>query len=200
MKKRLCTLTIICLLMGGLSACGTNNTSQASNSPAQSPTTHKPQPSPSKNTRGNLVKHIGETAGIRKSESSQTLIAQWNVNSITIDQQCTVENHKPPADGHHLVGLDIDASTTKDFTEPEYGVLMLGSPAAWKFISSDGTLSNSTLISDSSENCLPQEQLLPYNIGQGLRAHGIVVLDAPSTDGFLRYSNGPSTGWEYPLS
>lgn len=200
MEKRLCTLTLICLLMGGLSACRTNSTPQASNSPAQSPTTHKPQPSPSKNTRGNLVKHIGETAGIRKSESPETLIAQWKVNSITIDQQCTVENHEPPADGHHLVGLDIDVSTTKDFTEPEHSVLLLGSPFVWKFISSDGTLSNSMLSSSSSENCLPPEQLLPNNIGQGLRAHGIVVLDVPSTDGSLLYSEGPSNGWEYPLS
>lgn len=100
----------------------------------------------------------------------------------------------------NLVGLDIDASTTKDFTEPEHSLLLLGSPFAWRFISSDGTLSNSMLGSCSSENCLPSEQLLPNKIGQGLRAHGIVVMDVPSTDGSLLYSEGPSNGWEYPLS
>ncbi|MBI0048020.1 hypothetical protein [Bifidobacterium choladohabitans] len=93
----------------------------------------------------------------------------------------------------NLVGLDIDASTTKDFTEPEHSLLLLGSPFAWRFISSDGTLSNSMLGSSNSENRLPSEQLLPNNIGQGPRAHGIVSWTSLRRTAPYAIQKGPRT-------
>ena len=93
----------------------------------------------------------------------------------------------------NLVGLDIDVSTTKDFTEPEHSLLLLGSPFVWRFISSDGTLSNSMLGSSNSENRLPSEQLLPNNIGQGPRAHGIVSWTSLRRTAPYAIQKGPRT-------
>lgn len=48
--------------------------------------------------------------------------------------------------------------------------------------------------------CLTDTETLPGSIGPGTQASGKVVFDIPSTDGILVYSDGPSGGWEYPLS
>lgn len=166
----------------------------------------KPQQTekPKTSSRGNLIKHIGDIAGISASKNSSDLIAQWTVKNITIDAPCTPSYEgapTTPSNGHFIM-LDIEVETTSGF-DSRYGQLALGSPAAWTYIKKDGTQWNGrldgTIDNMAVYSCIPDNESLPGTIGQGVKAEGKVMLDVPATDGYLVYTDG-SNGWEYPLS
>ncbi|NMM98080.1 hypothetical protein [Bifidobacterium olomucense] len=159
---------------------------------------------PKTSSRGNLIKHIGDVAGISASAGSSDLIAQWTVKNIIIDAPCTpaYEGASTTPSNGHFVMLDIEVETTSEF-DSRYGQLALGSPAVWTYIEKDGTQWNGNLDGTIDNmpvySCIPDNERLPGTIGQGVKAEGKVMLDVPSTDGYLVYKNG-ANGWEYPLS
>lgn len=162
---------------------------------------------PKGNSRGNLVKKIGEVAGITKSTTDRTEVATWTVNSITLDAPCepTYEGAETTPVNGHFVMFDITVETTAEYDESEFGTLTLGSPAVWKYIQKDGTQWNGrpdgTISKPTTYSCLPDDQRLPGTIGQGVKVHGKVMFDLPSTDGYLVYTQGgATTGWEYAIS
>lgn len=186
-----------------------NNTDEAASSKDyKKPEKAKPQQTekPKTSSRGNLIKRIGDTASIYKSQADKTLLASWTVTNITLDAPCVPAYEgaeTSPANGHFVV-LDITVETTSDFDSDSYGPLGLGAPGYWTYIQNDGTQWNGNLDGTSSKittyTCLPENQRLPQIIGQGVKAQGKVLFDLPSTDGYLVYGNESGHGWEYPLA
>lgn len=158
----------------------------------------KQEERPKTNSRGNLIKHIGDVAGIYKSQTDKTLVAQWTVNNITIDAPCTPAYDGAPTqpENGHFVLFDVSVETSSEYNESTNGSLGLGVGGLWTYVQKDGTQWNGIPTSATSSTCLPQDQQLPGVIGPGLKAQGKILFDVPSTDGYLVYDNG----WEYPLS
>lgn len=200
-RRPFAALTAV-LLVVGLAACGSASSASAgADAPHSNPTAAQPKRIPKgvRNQRQNIVKHIGEEAGVLSGD--QTLMpAKWTVTNIVIDPPCTGQFSQPPAAGHY-VELDISVETTADYKDTEYGSLALGAPAAWFYIQKDGTQWNGQ-PSGNAYNCIARDQMLPDMIGTSMKASGKVLFDLPSTDGTLVFTqNGTASGgWEYPLS
>lgn len=187
------TLTAALLLLAG---CGAQQGANEGNQPHKKPEQAQQQPEPETSERGNRVKHIGDTAYIYADASRKTEWARWTVTNITLDAPCTNEYAKPSENGHMVV-IDVTVQTTKDL--PTDQPLYLGVAGAWQYVLKDGTISNAP-VQGSAMLCLPRADRLPDQIGTASKAQGKLVFDLPTTDGYLIYKNGYSTGWEYPLS
>ena len=130
------TLTAALLLLAG---CGAQQGANEGNQQHKEPEQAQQQPEPETSERGNLVKHIGDTAYIYADTSKKTEWARWTVTNITLDAPCTNEYAEPSENGHMVV-MDVTAQTTKDL--PTDQPLYLGAPGAWQYVLKDGTISN----------------------------------------------------------
>lgn len=187
------TLTAALLLLAG---CGAQQGADEGNQPHKKPEQAQQQPEPKTSERGNVVKHIGDTAYIYADASRKTELARWTVTNITLDAPCTDEGAEPSENGHMVV-MDVTVQTTKDL--PTDQTLYLGVTGYWQYVLKDGTISNAP-VNGSAALCLPQADMLPSEIGPASKAQGKLVFDLPTTDGYLIYKGGYATGWEYPLS
>ncbi|MDF7665691.1 hypothetical protein [Bifidobacterium sp. ESL0745] len=192
-KRRITALLLASAMLLSLGACGSQPSGDA---PHKQPTVGKQAQEPKKSSRGNIVKHIGEEAGISGKDGKD--VADWTVTNIVIGPQCDGPNKENPQAGH-FVELDINAVTTADFDPNKLGSLSVGEPYMWKYIQKDGTQWNGMPGSTAAESCMADTEKLPSTINKGIKAHGKVVFDLPSTDGTLVYTQGGSLGWEYPL-
>ena len=129
-------IVVVALSVGVAVAVNTairNNTDEAASSKDyKKPEKAKPQQTekPKTSSRGNLIKRIGDTASIYKSQADKTLLASWTVTNITLDAPCVPAYEgaeTSPANGHFVV-LDITVETTSDFDSDSYGPLGLGAP------------------------------------------------------------------------
>lgn len=188
------TLAAVVLLLSG---CGAQQNTAETTKEHQKPEQAQQQAEPETSERGNLVKHIGDTSYIYADTSMKTEWAQWTVTNITLDAPCTNEYAEPSENGHMVV-MDVTAETTKDL--PTDQPLYLGAVGMWQYVLKDGTISNAPVQGSASTMCLPQSELLPGEIGTASKAQGKLVFDLPTTDGYLVYKDGDTTGWEYPLS
>ena len=116
-------IVVVALSVGVAVAVNTairNNTDEAASSKDyKKPEKAKPQQTekPKTSSRGNLIKRIGDTASIYKSQADKTLLASWTVTNITLDAPCVPAYEgaeTSPANGHFVV-LDITVETTSDF-------------------------------------------------------------------------------------
>lgn len=154
-------------------------------SPAE---TAAPEPSadePTRSERGNIVKKVGEVGEIGDSPE-----VEFTVTGITVDPVCTREYAQASKYGH-FVKLDFDITTTKD-AEGDFGL------SFWKWINADGTTANADPSTGNGSACLPEAETVPRSIGPAEKVSGSVILDVPSTEGFLvlNPSYGVSTGFE----
>ena len=205
-------IVVVALSVGVAVAVNTairNNTDEAASSKDyKKPEKAKPQQTekPKTSSRGNLIKRIGDTASIYKSQADKTLLASWTVTNITLDAPCVPAYEgaeTSPANGHFVV-LDITVETTSDFDSDSYGPWDWALPAIgriFKMMAPSGTaISMEPVQKITTYTCLPENQRLPQIIGQGVKAQGKVLFDLPSTDGYLVYGNESGHGWEYPLA
>ena len=154
-----------------------------------------------KSKRGNLIKHIGDTASTCADTSCSTLLTQWKVTNITLDFQCPVSdyayNDGKPENGH-FVAFDFEAETSADNGDGKDHSIYLGNSGPWTYFTKDGTQWNGNVKSMSAQMCIPDDQRFPSTVQPGSKASGKIVFDVPSTDGVLAFTLGVG-GWEYPL-
>lgn len=191
MKHKIIGLMAAIGLVISMGACGGDGTSKAAQDEGQPPSKIQ------RSSRGNIVKQIGEEAGISGPDGKD--VATWTVTSITKDAKCTNPAAKQPEHGHYVV-LDISAKTTSKYDPNEYSSLSVGEPYMWKYIQRDGTQWNGMPGSSQAAECMAETENLPHTINQGITATGKVVFDLPSTDGILVYPHPGSQSWEYSLS
>lgn len=150
-------------------------------------------PAPEKSDRGNLVKHIGQGAGMTY-EGEQTV--SFVINSITVDAPCTADFATPPENGH-IVVLDVSVKTEPALADDPFGEFWM-SPSSWKAIAPNGTTSNANSGTAAAFGCLPQQEMLPQSIGPAEQATGKVVLDVENPSGILVFQDpAASAGWEW---
>lgn len=192
MKRPVAAIAAALTLVLGLSGCGAANSAQTQPEDKTATASQIPK----ENSRGNIVKHVGDGAGVTGEDGKD--VVSWTVTGINLNPQCT-ESYQAPVKNGHLIALDVTVSTTPKFKDSEYNPFNIGSGSLWKYIRKDGTVWNGDLLNDSTVSCIPQEQSLPTDIGPDAKAQGKVILDIPATDGYLVFSQMDKDGWEYPL-
>ncbi|THJ64500.1 hypothetical protein E8P82_14795 [Arthrobacter echini] len=214
MKKSLMPLALSVLLLAGCST-GTNSpeaptvepaapSTSESAAPATTEASEAPTPEPSevatsaapeaaKSTRGNLIKEIGEGAGIT-DEGEQ--VVSFVVNSIAVDVPCT-GNYPSPVENGHILVLDVSVVTDPALAESISPTFYMN-PYDFTEIAPNGTTSNADLGTMATYSCLPDAEVLPQEIGPGENVTGKLVLDVTNPTGTLvfKYAGSPS-GWEW---
>lgn len=143
------------------------------------------------NARGNLVKGLGEEAGVVDFESGE-LIVSFKVTGIEPNFTCTSEYAEESANGN-FIAISLDVTTSAAFGADNYFSV---SEYAWKVISPEGTTEN-----DSTGNgymCLNSSEQIPSDFGPGEHAVGKVVLDSQHAAGALVLEQPTMAGgWEW---
>ncbi|MHA7177068.1 DUF4352 domain-containing protein [Arthrobacter sp. Sr24] len=202
--------SLVCLAAAALLLTGCGSTAESATAPSVEPAgaaqtsataaVSVPAVAAEKSVRGNLIKKLGDGAGI----TDQTLnkdVASFVINSITVDGVCTNEHSQAPVNGHILI-LDVSVQTDAALAESVVPSFSLN-PYSFKTIAPNGTTSNVDLASMATYSCLPDAEVLPLEIGPGEKATGKVVLDAETAEGTLVFKPGyANVGWEwvYPAS
>lgn len=150
-------------------------------------------PEAAKSTRGNLIKQIGEGAGLTEGGKQ---VVTFVVNSITVDAPCTGDFPQPVQNGH-IVVLDVSVVTDPALAESVMPTFYM-TPFEFTEIAPNGTTSNADLGTAATYGCLPDAEVLPQTIGPGENVTGKVVLDVTNPTGTLVYKSGGNTfGWEW---
>lgn len=145
--------------------------------------------------RGNLIKQVGELAGIR--DASGEYLAAFTVNDIIVDIPCTDELADPPENGH-FVALDVSVETSPNMLNSDLIQQFSMSSLTFQAIGPDGVTSNAGADSAATLFCLDNSVQLPANIGPGEKAQGLVLLDVEDPTGTLIYEDfWTDSAWEY---
>lgn len=191
MKKSILALGTAAILAISLSACGSSV--QSSTGPAESQaavepvTKSTPTPTPeakAKSVRGNTVKALGEASFWKESSDVPDADAtgKFTVTEIK-DVVCTDKYASPPTNGK-VIGLTIDVETTAKLAEEANPSLYL-TPYDFKYIAPNGTTFNGDLATMGTMSCIDQTLILKTEFGPAEKAHGILLLDVPSSGGVL---------------
>lgn len=137
--------------------------------------------SPTKSSRGNLVKSLGQAAGIADPATKKQWVS-FVVNSIQ-PVTCT-EPYAPAPSNGHLIALDISIATTPELASAAYPKFGLNQND-FKFIdAATSTTFNGSLGTAATFGCLPNGAKLPVNgVGSDDKITGKVTLDVPGATG-----------------
>ncbi|THE19340.1 hypothetical protein E1J17_01480 [Kocuria rosea] len=196
------TLALLALPALTLVGCSNAEADPEATAPNVEPATAESTPSSTQETspRGNLMKEIGEPAGIHSLDDPSKNVVTYVIKGIEVDPVCTGPYPQAPENGHFMaVDMEVETAADPGFTEVMYGSLNI-SAHSFKMIDANGTTVNS-IASGPSYGCLPEAEMLPSTIGPGERATGKVILDVPSTEGILVYNEAmdSSLGWEWEI-
>lgn len=170
---------------------------------ATAESTSSPDPTESTSARGNLVKKVGQPAGVTLPGQEDDPVVTFAVKDIEVDPTCTGQLPQSPEIGHFIV-VDIEAETgtAAQFEEAFMGQDYQFNQHWWKFVDAKGTTANN-IVSTPTYTCLPEAEALPGMIGPAERVTGKIVLDTPSTKGTLIFDDplsGNAWEWEIPAS
>lgn len=161
----------------------------------ESPDAADPDLSP----RGNLVKRVGEPAGIIDGNGER--LVNFVINSISPDVVCTEELAEPAENGL-FVAVNVSVQTSPAMATPDAFITSFEmSPSMFSAISPEGLSSNADPGTFSSYFCLDDSVLLPSSIGPGENAEGIVLLDLQHPSGILVFEDFQTSSaweWNYP--
>ncbi|WP_396667364.1 hypothetical protein [Microbacterium sp. R86528] len=144
------------------------------------------------NDRGNLVKEVGQLAGV--SEANDVLVARFAATDIVLDIECDQDWSESPQNGHFL-GIHFNVETTPELADSDYPWVAM---SAYDFLvfDSDGKRLNDPV--GTSWACLDESSQLPSQIGPGQSVSGWIVLDVTDEEGAAVLTMGGSpTGWEW---
>lgn len=154
---------------------------------------------PELSPRGNLIKQIGEPAGIIDGNGER--LANFVINSISPDVQCT-EASAEPAENGLFVAVDVSVQTSPAMAAPDALISSFDmSSSLFRTISPEGISSNADPGTFAAFLCLDDTALLPSSIGPGENAQGIVLLDVEHPAGTLIFEDlytGSAWEWTYP--
>ncbi|MDE0546342.1 hypothetical protein [Microbacterium sp. C7(2022)] len=144
------------------------------------------------NDRGNLVKEVGQLAGITLGDSDVTA-AQFAVTDIVVDIDCTSE-YADSAENGHLVGIHLNIETTPELAQDEIGTVSF-SEWGWQAFDADDKRVNDPM--GTGLWCMDASDQLPSDIGPAQSVSGWIVLDLPTDHGAVVLTMGASNGWEW---
>lgn len=144
-----------------------------------------------KSPRGNLIKTLGEGAGVTNANGD--VIAEFVVNSIT-PAVCTGP-YAVASENGNLIALDVNISTTPELAAEPFPMFDLN-PYSMKVIAPNGTTSNVNLASAATYSCLLDGEAVPTGIGPAENVTGKIIIDSEVPSGTLVVGYG-MLGWEY---
>jgi len=168
----------------------------ATEAPSPSPTASSADPAFGErvvNDHGNLVKTIGQLAGISLTEHEDVTAAQFAVTDIVVDLDCTTGYEDAPQNGH-FVGIHLNVETTPELAQDDIGTLSF-SEWGWLAFDAEGKRVNDPI--GNAWSCLADSDQLPIDIGPGQSVSGWIVLDLPTTTGSVVLTMGAANGWEW---
>lgn len=171
----------------------------------QEPKIPSPTP-PARNDRGDLIKEIGEPAGVGNIDAESPTIS-FTVDSVE-ETECTDPLWTPDdlaAEGNRLIAVDITAITQpasgehQDSWDELYGEIDLTNE--WISFGADGQRMNDAQ-SFATMMCLSSSEQLPSQIGPGESVQGVVVLEVSDRAGEIAFRPWWLDGgwsWSYDL-
>lgn len=203
--QRIGLFALACLALSGCSsdsASSEPSESTASASPSMAAQSSQPptRTKPSANERGNFEGKFGETYTYKAPNGEK--VYSFSVEGIELDAQCKSDIGQPAQNGH-LVRVDLKGSTgtAEQLSKHLYMAIKVGGFSSWSYIFADGTTFDGPLGSSATFACLPQAGTFPPLMGPSKDASGSMILDLPSTDGTLVYTDSNKKGsWEWSLS
>lgn len=145
------------------------------------------------NDRGNLVKDVGQLAGVTLTGDTEITAAQFAVTDIVVDIACTAEFADPAKNGH-FIGIHLNVETTPELAQDEIGTLSF-SEWGWQAFDASGKRVNDPV--GNALWCMDSGDQLPADIGPGQSVSGWIVLDLPSDHGAVVLTMGSTNGWEW---
>ncbi|GAA1468892.1 hypothetical protein GCM10017607_19930 [Microbacterium thalassium] len=207
--RRTLTLTLTLAVAGPLLLVGCTPTAapDADHVPDTAPVatakpTHTPSDDPDQtatygdrviNDRGNLVKDVGQLAGMSTVDDADVTAAQFAVTDIVVDVDCTDEYADAPKNGH-FVGIHLNVETTPELAQDELPTVSF-SEWAWQAFDADDKRVNDPV--GNAFWCMDAGDQLPSDIGPGQSASGWIVLDLPTDHGAVVLTMGAANGWEW---
>lgn len=165
-------------------------TTAAPLAPSETPTATEPAESkePTKSSRGNLVKQVGDSFGAYDPDDPEAE-ATFRVTGLSVDSGCTASDPEKAENGHFL-RLDIEGEVSPAMVDGFFF-------GPWKVIAENGTTFNGDVETFAAFICLKDSEVLPSTVGPGERVTGSIVLDVPTSSGFVILLNDGLTGWEW---
>jgi len=203
------TTILLALALAGCSGAATEPAAKPSDpvtadvdaveSATATPTQAPEQPEADTSQRGNLVKAIGETAGLLDRPGGEVW-AEFQVTGIELGAECTAEFAEPAENGQFLV-LSISMSTGTEWPADFQGMTLDFNPNDFSVVGPDGITENN-LATFATYSCLPEGEIMADTIGPGENIVGKVVLDTAAPSGVVVYRPwyaAGSLGWEWPF-
>ena len=134
--------------------------------------------------RGNLVKEIGQAAGIGDPDGDTTVA--FTLTDVIVDFECTADPMMvdPPANGHYVAfEWEVETGSAAAMTEAFYDSSFTLSEWDMNVLDENGKRLND--ISGNALWCLESADSLPTAIGPKQTASGLIVLDLEVTSGIL---------------
>lgn len=200
--KRLAVVALLAPLLAACSASSPTPSPLTANPPAPAapaasatPTPIASPAEPAKSARGNLIKEVGQKAGV-VDPAGNTLI-DFTVTAIEPDFKCTSKYADPAKHGHFLA-ISLDITTSSDWNSDE--AWMDFQSSAWSVISPEGKTENDS--SGQGYMCVDNSEAVPHQIGPGEHVEGKVILDTAYTSGaiVLKIPGQSTGGWEWSFS
>jgi hypothetical protein len=161
-----------------------------------------PTPTARENDRGDLIKEIGQVAGIANESQSDGNWMQFKVTDIK-EAVCDSGYAEKPEKGNHLLQVDLEVETKKAmgdiFEESGMSPDSLLFTNDWHAYASNGTTMNS-IDSSAAWMCLDSKNQIPDTIGPAEKVAGSVVLEVSDTSGEIAwrpYFGGGDLGWTW---
>lgn len=169
-----------------------------SSAAAQESAVAKDNPGATLSERGNIVRTVGQGAGLSDKSGNQAV--SFVVNKITLDPPCTGKYPRPAVNGHYLA-LDISAQGFPALKNLFGSGTFDLNASNWKLIAANGTTFNGRLNSGPALGCLADAEQLPDRVGVGEKITGTLILDVPATEGTLVFDPTFANSkweWQYP--
>jgi hypothetical protein len=188
-KLTISLLTVFVLFLTACSGTATSADGGVTQTPVAPATASTPKASPTptsteaKSVRGNTIKKLGDTVRFTDTQDpNSTLLGTLAVTDIS-DVACTNQYASKPTNGK-VIGLTVDLETKPELANSTMKMLSI-TPFDFKYIAPNGTTFNGNLGTAVVYSCIDNSQVLGSSYGPSEKAHGIILLDVPSSGGVL---------------